>query len=134
MSKEEKQQGKAAVDLVGSQASQRSAFPAARGTWARSALFCTCMKPAPRSAVHSVGLGSLIRVQLMQLALPCRGTKRAAAVQVGKSGGAWITQALLLGMGSLTAALPVISVSFVAVVSGWIFAVSILGRQMKAST
>ena len=52
-------------------------------------------------------------------------------MQVGKSGGAWITQALLLGLGSLTAALPIISISFVAVVSGWIFAVTILGRQMK---
>ena len=51
--------------------------------------------------------------------------------QVGKSGGAWITQALLLGMGSLTAALPIISASFVAVVGGWIAAVASMGRQME---
>ena len=57
--------------------------------------------------------------------------RQCRVAQVGKSGGAWITQALLLGLGSLAAALPIISVAFVAVVSGWIFAVSILGRQMK---
>ena len=51
--------------------------------------------------------------------------------QVGKTGGAWITQALLLGMGSLTAALPIISASFVAVVGGWIAAVVSMGRQME---
>ena len=50
---------------------------------------------------------------------------------MGKSGGAWITQALLLGMGSLTAALPIISASFVAVVGGWIAAVASMGRQME---
>ena len=52
-------------------------------------------------------------------------------MQVGKSGGAWITQALLLGMGSLTAALPIISFSFLAVVGGWIAAVASMGRQME---
>lgn len=51
--------------------------------------------------------------------------------QIGKSGGAWITQALLLGLGSLSAALPFISIVFAGVVVAWLRAVGKLGRQMQ---
>ena len=43
--------------------------------------------------------------------------------QIGKSGGAWLTQALLLLLGSITASLPVISAAFVAVIAAWLRAV-----------
>ncbi|KAK9812014.1 hypothetical protein WJX73_008976 [Symbiochloris irregularis] len=51
--------------------------------------------------------------------------------QIGKSGGAWITQALLLGLGSISAALPVISLCFAGVVVAWLRAVGKLGQQMQ---
>lgn len=51
--------------------------------------------------------------------------------QIGKSGGAWITQALLLLLGSITAAMPVISAAFLAVVISWLAAVRSLGVQLK---
>jgi AAA family ATP:ADP antiporter len=51
--------------------------------------------------------------------------------QIGKSGGAWITQLLLLATGSFTASLPVISAAFVAVIASWLAAVGSLGRQLK---
>lgn len=51
--------------------------------------------------------------------------------QVGKSGGAWITQALLLGLGSISAALPIISLTFTGVVVAWLRAVGRLGHQMQ---
>ena len=43
--------------------------------------------------------------------------------QIGKSGGAWITQALLLALGSISAALPVIAAAFTAVILAWLQAV-----------
>ena len=53
--------------------------------------------------------------------------------QVGKSGASWITQALLLITGSITAAMPVIASVFAAVIAAWLFAVTKLGRQMAVS-
>ena len=51
--------------------------------------------------------------------------------QIGKSGGAWITQALLLGLGSISAALPIISLTFAGVVVAWLRSVGKLGDQMQ---
>ena len=54
--------------------------------------------------------------------------------QVGKSGGAWITQALLMGSGgSLAASLPGVSLVYAAVIGAWAAAVGRLGRQMAAA-
>ena len=50
--------------------------------------------------------------------------------QIGKSGASWITQALLLAVGSISAALPVIASVFAAVIVSWLLAVGNLGAQM----
>ena len=50
--------------------------------------------------------------------------------QIGKSGASWITQALLIVTGSITAAMPVIASVFGVVIASWLFAVTRLGRQM----
>ena len=50
--------------------------------------------------------------------------------QIGKSGASWITQALLLITGSISAAMPVIAAVFTAVIASWLFAVTKLGQQM----
>jgi AAA family ATP:ADP antiporter len=51
--------------------------------------------------------------------------------QIGKSGASWLTQAILLGMGSISAALPFIGVCFVGVCLMWIRATVQLQRQME---
>jgi len=51
--------------------------------------------------------------------------------QIGKSGGAWVTQALLLLTGSLTASLPVIFAAFLGVIVSWLASVRRLGLQLK---
>lgn len=51
--------------------------------------------------------------------------------QIGKSGGAWITQALLLVLGSISRSLPIISLCFMGVITGWLAAVRSLQRQLK---
>lgn len=43
--------------------------------------------------------------------------------QIGKSGGAWLTQALLLGLGSIAASMPVIAACFAGVCAAWLGAV-----------
>ena len=53
--------------------------------------------------------------------------------QIGKSGASWITQALLILMGSITAAMPVIATVFGVVIASWLFAVTRLGKQMAVS-
>ena len=53
--------------------------------------------------------------------------------QIGKSGASWITQALLIVTGSITAAMPVIASVFGVVIASWLFAVTRLGRQMAVS-
>ena len=53
--------------------------------------------------------------------------------QVGKSGGAWVTQALLLGTGSLSASLPGVALIYGGVIGAWGLAVARLGRQMAAA-
>jgi AAA family ATP:ADP antiporter len=50
--------------------------------------------------------------------------------QIGKSGASWITQALLLITGSISAAMPVIAAVFGVVIASWLFAVGKLGQQM----
>jgi hypothetical protein len=52
--------------------------------------------------------------------------------QIGKSGGAWVTQLLLLCTGSLAASLPAVAVAYAAVIASWLAAVGRLGRQLKA--
>jgi AAA family ATP:ADP antiporter len=52
--------------------------------------------------------------------------------QIGKSGGAWVTQLLLLCTGSLAASLPAVAVAYAAVIASWLSAVGRLGRQLKA--
>ncbi len=42
------------------------------------------------------------------------------AAQVGKSGASWIAQALLLALGSIAAALPIIAAIFGAVIAAWL--------------
>jgi len=51
--------------------------------------------------------------------------------QIGKSGGAWITQLLLLVTGSLTASLPIISIAFLGVIGTWLAAVGSLNKQIQ---
>lgn len=51
--------------------------------------------------------------------------------QIGKSGGAWITQALLLATGSFAASLPILSAAFLVVIASWLAAVGSLGQQLK---
>ena len=51
--------------------------------------------------------------------------------QIGKSGGAWVTQLLLIITGSLTASLPIIATSFLAVILSWLNAVRSLGRYLR---
>lgn len=51
--------------------------------------------------------------------------------QIGKSGGAWVTQALLLITGSLASSLPVIALSFMGVIASWLAAVRSLGKYLR---
>jgi AAA family ATP:ADP antiporter len=51
--------------------------------------------------------------------------------QIGKSGGAWTTQLLLLLTGTLAASLPFVSVIFVGVLVSWLAAVGNLNTQLK---
>ena len=51
--------------------------------------------------------------------------------QIGKSGGAWVTQALLLVTGSMTASLPIIASVFTVVIFSWLNAVRNLGETIK---
>lgn len=51
--------------------------------------------------------------------------------QIGKSGGAWVTQALLLVTGSMTASLPVIASVFTVVIFSWLNAVRNLGETIR---
>lgn len=51
--------------------------------------------------------------------------------QIGKSGGAWLTQALLLVLGSISASMPVIAAAFTGVIFSWLRAVLSLGGQLK---
>ena len=51
--------------------------------------------------------------------------------QIGKSGGAWVTQALLLITGSMTASLPVIASVFTVVIFSWLNAVRNLGETIR---
>ncbi|CAG9461784.1 unnamed protein product [Pedinophyceae sp. YPF-701] len=50
---------------------------------------------------------------------------------MGKSGASWIIQALLLVFGSLAASMPMVGVSFVAIVSTWLYAVQRLKVEMR---
>ncbi|KAK9832801.1 hypothetical protein WJX81_002274 [Elliptochloris bilobata] len=51
--------------------------------------------------------------------------------QVGKSGASWIAQALLLALGSIAAALPIIAAIFGGVIAAWLAAVRHLNAQME---
>ena len=51
--------------------------------------------------------------------------------QIGKSGGAWVTQALLLITGSMTASLPIIASVFLFVIITWLNAVRNLGSMIR---
>lgn len=51
--------------------------------------------------------------------------------QIGKSGGAWVTQALLLVTGSMTASLPIIASVFLFVIIMWLNAVRSLGSMIR---
>ncbi|KAL4419151.1 hypothetical protein ABPG77_009127 [Micractinium sp. CCAP 211/92] len=51
--------------------------------------------------------------------------------QIGKSGGAWLTQALLLVLGSISASMPVIAAAFTGVIVSWLRAVLSLGGQLN---
>lgn len=50
--------------------------------------------------------------------------------QVGKSGASWLTQALLLGLGSISAAQPVLAVVYVGVIGLWLRAVGRLAGEI----
>ena len=51
--------------------------------------------------------------------------------QVGKSGGAWITQALLLVTGTLTQSLPFVMGAFTFIIAVWLRAARQLEKEMK---
>jgi ATP/ADP translocase len=52
---------------------------------------------------------------------------------VGKSGASWITQALLLAVGSISSAMPVIAAIFATVVASFFVAVNGLRKEMVVS-
>lgn len=49
---------------------------------------------------------------------------------MGKSGASWVTQALLLALGSISAAMPMIAAIFGGVVTSFFFAVNGLRKEM----
>ncbi|KAI7841534.1 hypothetical protein COHA_004705 [Chlorella ohadii] len=51
--------------------------------------------------------------------------------QIGKSGGAWLTQAVLLLLGSISASMPLIATFFTAVIAAWLGAVKSLAKQLR---
>lgn len=53
--------------------------------------------------------------------------------QFGKTGGAWVTNVFLLASGSLTASMPAVMLSFMAVMVAWLQAVKRLENQLKKS-
>ena len=53
-------------------------------------------------------------------------------LQIGKSGASWITQAFLLGCGSIAAAMPFTGIIFAGVIITWIQATLSLHKQMQA--
>ena len=55
-------------------------------------------------------------------------------VQIGKSGASWVTQALLLCFGSISAAMPVLAGTFACVVTAFFFAVNGLRKEMLVGT
>jgi ATP/ADP translocase len=59
------------------------------------------------------------------------GLTASHGVQVGKCGASWATQALLLVMGSIPAALPLVAAVYLAVIGAWIVAVGCLSRRVE---
>lgn len=53
------------------------------------------------------------------------------AAQAGKTGASWVTSALLLATGSITAAVPFVGALYVAVIATWLAATRQLSAQMK---
>ncbi|PRW58365.1 ADP,ATP carrier 1 isoform A [Chlorella sorokiniana] len=51
--------------------------------------------------------------------------------QIGKSGGAWLTQAVLLLLGSISASMPLIATFFTGVIAAWLGAVQSLAKQLR---
>ncbi|KAL3133509.1 hypothetical protein ABBQ38_007368 [Trebouxia sp. C0009 RCD-2024] len=51
--------------------------------------------------------------------------------QIGKSGASWITQALLLCLGSIQRSMPIIAATFLAVITAWITSVRLLNKQLQ---
>lgn len=51
--------------------------------------------------------------------------------QIGKSGASWITQALLLCLGSIQRSMPIIAATFMAVILAWITSVRLLNKQLQ---
>ncbi len=52
--------------------------------------------------------------------------------QIGKSGGAWVTQIAVLASGSIASALPYIAAVYLSVCAAWLGAVGTLGTLLKA--
>ena len=69
-----------------------------------------------------------------QVLAPLTPVTLAHRAQIGKSGASWVTQALLLVMGSISAAMPVIAAIFGCVVTAFFFAVNRLRKEMVVSS
>ena len=77
---------------------------------------------------HCVWIPSLLRtLEGVDSSPRARSPARA---QVGKSGASWITQALLLGCGSISRAMPATAAIFGVVVASFFVAVNGLRREM----
>lgn len=126
MSRDEKSKGKAAVDLLGSQIGKSGA-----------GLSCA-LGGAPQGGRRAIGfLGHCAGMQVSptDLELDSQSNYSPPAVRrytllhltpprpAPAAGGAWLTQAVLLLLGSISASMPLIATFFTGVIAAWLGAV-----------
>lgn len=122
MSREEKSKGKAAVDLLGSQIGKS-------GGWVLPPR-CACARlHAAAAAVLTRGARLPgVRCKRYTCLAP---TLTPAPGRPAPTGGAWLTQAVLLLLGSISASMPLIAVFFTGVIAAWLGAVKRCARCLR---